>query len=177
MNRVPQGAAPIRGQKFCDMNADARSLLAIAKLLDISRYIGNFATSPIGCCHGLLQSWTWVTFSWPNPIQNSNLLTQSNPIQSTKKLSCWPTPNPIHSRQSSWHYIFWQFCALNKCNISVISIAHDMLLKLKIQSYCPLSRCPATATFNTVNPNSLVLHADPNAEFQLIPLSMLIAVT
>jgi len=34
------------------------------------------------------QSWTWVTFSWPNPIQ------------STKKLSCWPTPNPIHSRQS-----------------------------------------------------------------------------
>ena len=54
----------------------------------------------------LAQSWTWVTFSWPNPIQNSNLLTQSNPIQSTKKLSCWPTPNPIHSRQSSCDITF-----------------------------------------------------------------------
>ena len=73
------------------------------------------------------QSWTWVTFSWRNPIQ-------SNPQRSFHA-----DPHPIQSIHDkivvTLH--FWQFYALNKCNISVISIAHDMLLKLKIQFYCP----------------------------------------
>ena len=59
-------------------------------------------------------------------------------IQSNPQRSFHADPHPIqsiHDKVVTLH--FWQFYALNKCNILVISIAHDILLKLKIQSYCP----------------------------------------
>ena len=42
-----------------------------------------------------LQSWTWVHFCWPNPIQSINSWIQSNPIH---KVTWKSWPNPIQSK-------------------------------------------------------------------------------
>jgi len=51
---------------------------------------------PIRCI--LSQSWSWVTFSKPNPTQPK--ISGTNPTQPTKVFT---RPNPTHHRHLVWH--------------------------------------------------------------------------